>query len=48
MTGGAAVHIIEMTTLLIKQYIVYVRWAFWTSNTGRITVGDYLNEVTVD
>ena len=27
---------------------MYVRWAFGTSNTGRITVGDRLNEVTVD
>ena len=31
-----------------KQYIVYVRWVFRTSNTGRIMVGDLLNEVTVD
>ena len=44
----AVVRIIEVTALWIKQYIVYVRWAFGTSNTGRITVGDRLNEVTVD
>ena len=43
----AVVRIIEVTALWIKQYIVYVRWAFGTSNTGRITVGDRLNEVTV-
>ena len=42
------VRIIEVTALGIKQYIVYVRWAFGTSSTGHIMVGDRLNEVTVD
>ena len=44
----AVVCIIEVTTLWIKQYIVYVLWAFGTSNTGHIRVGDHLNKVTID
>ena len=44
----AVIRIIEVTALWIKQYIVYVRWAFGTSSTGRIMIGDRLNEVTVD
>ena len=44
----AVVRIIEVTALWIKQYIVYVRWAFGTSSTGRIKLADRLNEVTID
>ena len=44
----AVVRNIEVTALWIKQYIAYVLWVFGTSNTGRNTVGDRLNEVTVD
>ena len=28
--------------------LLYVRWMFGTNNTGRVAVGDRLNEVTVD
>ena len=44
----AVIRIIEVTALWMKQYIVYIRWAFGTSNTGRIMVGDRINKVTVD
>ena len=32
----------------IYIHVAYVLWVFGTSNTGRNTVGDRLNEVTVD